>query len=304
MKKKIGFIGLGAMGSPMASNLSKAGFNVTVYDIRKERINPLVLSGANSASTPKEVASLTDVIITSLPSSPDVKKVVLGEKGIIEGAHEGHILIDMSTIDPLTTQEVAKALAQKGVRMIDAPVAGGVKAAASGTLTIFMGGQEEIVEECKEVLEVLGSNIYHVGNIGAGETVKIVNNLILAGNVCVLSEGLVLGVKAGVKPEILVEALRKGSADSFALGHHIKNFVLKGKFRKGIFSVDYMLKDLRLVLETGKRLRVPLYMTSLATQLYEGARAKGKSQNYHPVVITQLEDLTGVQVRSKEARGK
>ncbi len=299
MKKTIGFIGLGAMGKPMATNLVKKGFQLVVCDVRKEPVSEMVKMGANSASSPKEVASLSEIVITMLPSSPDVEVVVLGENGLIEGIREGSIHIDMSTIAPATTKKVSEALSSKGVRMIDAPVARAVKAAIEGTLAIFVGGKKEVFEECKEILGAMGTDIYYVGEIGCGEVVKIVNNFILSIFVTVIAEGMVLGVKAGVKPDVLFEALSKGSANSFALQNHFKNFVMKGDFREGLFPVDYTMKDMGLALETGKELHVPLLFGSLASQLYESARAAGKSKNYFPVVITMLEELTGVKVRSE-----
>jgi 3-hydroxyisobutyrate dehydrogenase len=299
MKKTIGFIGLGAMGKPMATNLVKKGFQLVVCDVRKEPVNELTKMGASSASSPKEVAGLSEIVITMLPSSPDVEGVVLGKNGLIESIREGSIYIDMSTIAPATTRKVSEALVKKGIRMIDAPVARAVKAAVEGTLAIFVGGEKEVFEECREILGAMGTDIYHVGGIGCGEVVKIVNNFILSISVGVIGEGMVLGVKAGVKPDVLFEALSKGSANSFALQNHFKNFVMKGDFREGLFPVDYTMKDMGLALETGKELNVPLLFGSLASQLYESARAAGKSKNYFPVVITMLEGLTGVKVRSE-----
>jgi 2-hydroxymethylglutarate dehydrogenase len=301
MIKKVGFIGLGAMGKPMATNLLKKGFPLTVFDIRKDPLEELVSLGAKPAGSPKEVAEVSDVIITMLPSSPDVEAVILGKEGVMEGIREGSIVIDMSTISPTTTKKVGNVLSGKGVWVIDAPVARTVKAAVEGKLAIFVGGDGEIFEECRPILEAMGSDIYHVGGLGCGEVVKIVNNLMLATFVSAISEGMVLGVKAGVEPDILLEALSKGSANSFALQNHIKNFAMKGDFREGFFSVDYILKDLGIALDMGKEFQVPLLLGSLANQLYQSVRAKGKGKNYYPVIITMLEDLTGVQVRSKEA---
>jgi 2-hydroxy-3-oxopropionate reductase len=298
MKEKIGFIGLGAMGSPMAKNLIKNGYKLIVYDIVKERIERLVEEGAEAADSCKEVAERSDVIITMVPSSPHVKEVVLGRGGIIEGIRKGSILIDMSTIDPVTTKEVAKILSDKDVKMLDAPVARGVSAAISGTLVIFVGGEKETYERCKPILSPMGEDIDYVGESGAGEVVKIINNLIIAIAMCSLSEALVLGVKAGVEPDILFKALSKGSANSFVLQNHVKNFVLKGKFEKEVFPVDYIMKDLGLALITGEKYHVPQYFGSLAYQTYESTRAAGYSEMYYPVVIKTLEKLAGVEVRA------
>jgi 2-hydroxymethylglutarate dehydrogenase len=299
MTRRIGFIGLGAMGKPMADNLLKKGFPLTVYDLRKEPAEELVRHGAASAVSPRKIAEVADVVITMLPSSPDVEEVFLGKEGVIEGIGEGAIAIDMSTIAPSTTRKVGKALSEKGARMIDAPVARTVKAAVEGKLAIFVGGEKAVFDECRPLLEAMGTDIYHAGDLGSGEVVKIVNNFILATFVCSISEGLVLGVKAGVEPDVLFEALSKSSANSFALQNHFRNFAMKGDFREGLFSVEYMLKDLGLALGMGKDFQVPLLLGSLSNQLYESARAAGKGKNYYPVIITMLEDLTGVKVRSE-----
>ena len=285
------------MGKPMASNLMKRGFSLAAYDIRKEAVEELAGYGASSATSSKEVAETSDIVITMLPSSPNVEEVYLGKDGVLEGVRKGAIAIDMSTIAPSTTKRVGKFLSEKGVRMIDAPVARTVKAAVEGKLAIFVGGEKAVFEECRAILEAMGTDIYYAGGLGSGEVVKIVNNLILAAIVCATSEGLVLGAKAGVKPDVLFETLNHGSASSFALQNHFKNFALKGDFREGLFSVEYMLKDLSLALGMGKEFQVPLLLGSLVSQFYESVRATGKGKNYYPVVMTLLEDLTGVKVR-------
>lgn len=297
MKEKIGFIGLGAMGSPMSRNLLKSGYSLFVCDLIEERVNTLVKMGAQAISTPGEVAEKSDVIITIVQSSPQVRKVILGENGVIEGVRERQVVIDMSTIDPMTTRIVAEKLSNRGVKMLDAPVAKGVAAAVAGTLAIFVGGDKSVFEICNDILSAMGTDIFYVGDTGAGEVVKLANNLMVATITCALAEVLVLGSKAGVDADVLYEALSKGSGDSFVLRNHYKNNVLKGLFKKGVFPVNYMLKDLELALTTGKEYKVPLYFGALAAQAYEQARAAGYEEEYHPVVIRALEDLTGVRVR-------
>jgi 2-hydroxy-3-oxopropionate reductase len=297
MKEKIGFIGLGAMGGPMSKNLLNKGYKLTVYDIVSARVEAAVKEGAEAASSSKDVAEKSDVIITIVPSSPHVREVILGKGGVLEGVRKGSIVIDMSTIDPVTTREISKILADKGVEMLDAPVARGVPAAVAGTLVIFVGGDKAVYEKCKDILSAMGTDIHYVGDSGAGEVVKIVNNFIVATTMCALAEALVLGVKAGVKPDVLFKAISQGSANSFVLQNHVKNCVMKGKFEKEVFPVDYMIKDLDLAMVTGAKYHVPLYFGSLATQAYERARAAGYSDRYHPVVIRTLEELTGVEVR-------
>ena len=298
MKEKIGFIGLGAMGLPMSQNLFKKGYKLTVYDIVNGRVKAAAEQGADTAASSREVAERSDIIITMLPSSPHVREVILGTDGIIGGIRKGSILIDMSTIDPVTTREIVQILSDKGVKMLDAPVARGVSAAKAGTLSIFVGGEEEVYMKYKDILSAMGTDIHYVGSSGAGEIVKIVNNLILSTTVCSLAEALVLGVKAGVKTDVLFKALSTSSANSFALQNHVKNCVLKGKFEKEVFPVDYMIKDLNLALVTGAEYHVPLHFGSLACQAYEAARAAGYRERYHPVVIRILEDLTGIEVRA------
>jgi 3-hydroxyisobutyrate dehydrogenase-like beta-hydroxyacid dehydrogenase len=299
MKRIIGFIGLGAMGKPMALNLIKKGFSLWIYDLVEEKMKPLISQGARACGSSREVAANCPVIITILPGPADVRAAVLGKEGVIEGIKPKATLIEMSTIDPLTTREVAAALSTKGVAMLDAPVARGVPAAVGGTLSIFVGGEKKVLEECLDVLKAMGTDIFHVGETGCGHVVKMINNLILGGTVALLAEALVLGVKAGVKPKLLYEALCEGSAGSFALKNQVGQSVLKGIFEEGRFSVDYMMKDLGLALETGRGLHVPLPIAALAMQVYESVRAAGKNKMYYPVVITQWEELAGVEVRTE-----
>ena len=235
MKEKIGFIGLGAMGLPMAQNLLAKGYKLTVYDIVKERVEATTRRGQRRLHLLKRVAEVSDTIITMLPSSPHVREAILGKDGVLAGIKRGSIVIDMSTIDPVTTREIAKILSDKRVKMLDAPVARGVAAAKAGTLAIYVGGEEEVYEKCKEILSAMGTDIHYVGGSGAGEIVKIVNNLMVATTVCSWAEALVLGVKAGVKPDILFKALSTGSANSFVLQNHVKTSMLKGSFEKHVF---------------------------------------------------------------------
>ena len=299
MKERIGFIGLGAMGLPMAKNILKSGYQVTAYDIVPERIGALTPSGAIGASSSKEVAEQSDIVITMVPSSSHSWEALLGSGGVIEGVRKGAIVIDMSTIDPVTTRNIAVKLSEKGVAMLDAPVARGVRGAREGTLAIYVGGDLGLFERCKPLLSVMGTDVEYCGQLGAGETVKIINNLIIAVTMCSLSEALVLGVKAGVKPDVLYRTLNKGSANSFVLENHVRNFAMKGKFETGVFPVDYIMKDLSLALITAEKYHVPQYFGSLAYQAYEMARASGFSDQYYPVVIRVLEQLAGVEVRGE-----
>jgi 2-hydroxy-3-oxopropionate reductase len=298
--EKVGFIGLGAMGRPMAHNLVKKGFHLTVFDIAAERMGSLTAMGAEGATSCREVAEKCPVVITLLPASAHVREAVLGSKGVADGIQRGSVLIDMSTIDPLTSREIATILGEKGAEMLDAPVARGVPAAVAGTLVIYVGGKKEVFERRRGILAAMGTDIYYVGDIGSGEVVKLVNNLMVAVTTCALAEAMVLGVKAGVQPDILFEALSSGSGNSFVLQNHYQNAVMKGKFEEGVFPVDYMLKDLDLALSTGTKLRIPLHFAALSAQQYIAAGASGESKKYHPAVIRPLEKLAGVEVRGKK----
>jgi 2-hydroxy-3-oxopropionate reductase len=298
--QKVAFIGLGAMGGPMAKNLAKKGFPLVVFDIVAERVGMIKAAGAETAASCREAAERCPVVITMLPASAHVREAVLGKGGVAEGIQRGSILIDMSTIDPMTTREIAQVLEGKGVDMLDAPVARGVPAAVAGTLVIYVGGKKEVFDRHRPILAAMGTDIYHVGDVGSGEVVKIVNNIMVGVTTCALAEAMVLGVKAGVKPDILFEALSSGSGGSFVLQNHYKNNVMKGKFEEGVFPVDYMLKDLDLALSTGTKLRIPLHFAALAAQEYISAGALGESRNYHPAVIRPLEKLAGVEVRSEK----
>lgn len=214
MSKKIGFIGLGIMGKPMSKNLLKAGYDLTVCDINAATVAEVVALGAKSAATPKDVAAQTDIIITMLPNSPQVKTVALGAGGIIEGARSGAIVVDMSSIAPQAAQEVARALAEKGVQMIDAPVSGGEPKAIDATLSIIVGGDPAVFEECLPILKCMGASAVRVGDVGAGNVTKLANQVIVALNIAALSEAMTLAAKAGVDPELVFNAIKGGLAGS------------------------------------------------------------------------------------------
>jgi len=297
MNTKVGLIGLGAMGGSMARRLMENGFNLVVYDISRELVNTFSQSAA--AASPADVAKRSEVIITSLPGTREVKQVALGEDGIIEGIQPGAVYINMSTSSPTATKEIAEAFSKKQAEVLGAPVSGGPSKVEAGALSIMVGGKAEVLERCRPVLETLGE-VRLVGDVGAGEAVKIVDNLLLGIFVPATAEALVLGVRAGIDPDTLVEAIENGVGDSHALRKHFKQHVLKGDFgEEGLFSVDYIRKDLGLALELGDELKVPLIFGGLASQLYQCARSKGRASNYHPVIVTLLEELVGVKVRGK-----
>jgi 3-hydroxyisobutyrate dehydrogenase-like beta-hydroxyacid dehydrogenase len=297
MKERIGFIGLGAMGLPMVKNVLKNGYQVTAYDIVKAKLEEAVAAGAERADSCKMVAAQSEIIITILPAAAHVKAAVLGVGGVIEGIKAASTVIEMSTIDPMTINEVASKLAEKGVDMLGAPVVRGVNGAINGTLSIYVGGDAAVFDRCKALLSTMGTDIEYCGDTGTGNVAKLINNMIVGITTCVLSEALVLGVKAGVNPDVLFNSLSKGSANSFVLQNHMKNYALRGDFREGMFSIDYEMKDLGLALSTAEHLHVPQYFASLASQTYEQARAIGLSKQYYPAVIKVAEGLAGVEVR-------
>jgi 3-hydroxyisobutyrate dehydrogenase len=286
------------MGGSMARRLIKNSFNLVVYDISRELVKSFSQSAA-IANSPADVANRSQIIITSLPGTKEVRNVALGENGIIERIKPGAVYINMSTSSPTVTKEIAEAFSKKQADVLGAPVNGGPSKVESGTLDIVAGGKTEVLERCRPILDTLGK-VRLVGDVGAGEAVKIINNLLLGIFVPATAEALVLGVKAGIDPDTLVEAIENGVGDSHALRKHFKQHVLKGDFsEKGLFSVDYIRKDLDLALELGDDLKVPLIFGGLASQLYQFACSKGRASNYHPVIITLLEELVGVKVRGK-----
>lgn len=292
--QKIGFIGIGIMGKPMAKNLLDAGYSLIAYDINKDALEEMVTYGAEKGSSCQEVASLCDVIITMLPNSPDVKKAILGKKGIIDGLHAGQILIDMSSISPLVTQEIAKELYAKGVEMLDAPVSGGQEKAQSGTLAIMVGGKEEIFKKLKDILEIMGKPTL-VGDIGAGQTTKLVNQVIVAINIAAVAEGLLLGKKAGVDPKRIFEAIRGGLAGSQCLTDKAPR-MFQGKYEPG-FRIKLHVKDLNNVLETSRELHTAMPLCAQVMEMMQTLMADGYSEIDHGGVALFYEKLNGISLK-------
>jgi len=295
--KKIGFIGLGIMGRPMARNLLKAGYKLVVYDVNEHAIDELVEDGAQPAKSSGDVASQCEVIITMLPNSPDVKLAVLGQHGVIDGAKPGSVLIDMSSIAPLTSKEVAEKLQQKGVVMFDAPVSGGEPKAIEGTLAIMVGGPEEIFGEVREILEVMGASVKLVGDIGSGNITKLANQIIVALNIAAIGEAMVLATKAGVDPEKVFQAIRGGLAGSTALDAKMP-LILDGNFKPG-FRIELHIKDLMNALDTARELEVPSVLTGRALEIMQELQADGKGKDDHGGLIQFYEKSAKVEVRRK-----
>jgi len=288
---RIGFIGLGIMGRPMAQNLLKAGFQLTVYNRTKSPSELLVQSGATSASSPKEAAERSDLLITMVTDSEAVKEVVLGRGGVIEGAHDGLVLVDMSTISPSVTRGVSAALSAKGVRMLDAPVSGGDSGAREGTLTIMVGGDASVFEECKPVLQVLGKKVVRMGPTGAGQLTKLANQILVACNMVGVCECLNFAKRAGLDAGKLIDSLSAGAASSWSLVN-LGPKVARRDFAPG-FKVKLLQKDLRYVLETADQLDAPLPATALVHGLYNVLEEKGLGDAGTQALLTAIEQMAG-----------
>jgi 2-hydroxy-3-oxopropionate reductase len=293
--KKIGFIGLGIMGKPMAINLLKAGYPLTVYDVRPEPVQELVKLGAKRGNNSADVAAQNEVVITMLPNSPDVKEAVLGKNGVLDGAKEGLILIDMSSIAPLVSIEVSKKVAEKGVKMLDAPVSGGEPKAIEGTLAIMVGGPQDVFDEVKATLEVMGASVTLVGEIGSGNITKLANQIIVALNIAAMSEAMLLATKAGVDPEKVYNAIRGGLAGSTVLDAKVP-LALQGNFKPG-FRIELHIKDLTNALETAHELDVPVPLSSQVLEYMHALKVDGHGGDDHGGLIQFYERLAGVQVR-------
>lgn len=293
---QVGFIGIGAMGKPMAENILGAGYSLIVNDVNEAAVQELVAKGAVSAATPRELAQAADVVITMLPNGAIVEQVLLSEQGIFAGAKPGLTIIDMSSVAPGFTRKIAKMAADRNINYLDAPVSGGVKGAAEGTLTLMIGGNEELVACYRTLLEVMGKKLYHVGEVGAGDAVKLVNNLLLAVNMAAAAEAFALGTKLGLNPQTLLDVISVSSGNSYALTAKMPNFVFKRNFAPG-FAIDLQYKDLELATQTAKEVKVPMLLTNLAQQIFEQARAAGLGREDISAVIKPLEELLGIEVK-------
>ena len=270
---KIAFIGLGTMGAPMALNLLKAGYAVTVHNRSREKEQPLVDAGAIAAATPQSAAANADIIITCVSDTPDVAAVILEESGVIHGAQSGALVIDMSTISPSVTRSTAARLLEKDIHMLDAPVSGGSEGAQNGTLSIMIGGSAEDVERAIPVLSAMGSTITHVGPIGAGQTTKAINQIIVAGTYWSIAEGMALGLKAGLDMEKVVQAVGSGAAGSWGLTNRSGNMI-NNEYPLG-FRVRLHQKDLEIALAAARELGLPLPMAAYVEQVETGLMAQG-----------------------------
>lgn len=292
---KIGFIGLGIMGKPMAKNLVKAGYDLVVYDIAAAAVKELGETGAQAAASVAEVAQAAGIIFTMLPNSPHVKEVVLGAGGILENAKEGTIIVDMSSISPIVSREIATACGEKGVTLLDAPVSGGEPKAIDGTLAIMAGGDEAAFKKVEEILLKMGSSAVLVGEVGSGNVTKLANQVIVALNIAAMSEAMVLATKNGVDPEKVYNAIRGGLAGSTVLDAKMP-MVLSGNFDPG-FRIELHIKDLQNALDCAHAVNSPIPLTAEVMEIMQALKAAGMEKNDHDAVIRHYEKLAGVEVR-------
>jgi len=292
----IGFVGVGQMGGRMARRLLEAGYDLTVHDLRKEPAQPLLAKGARWAHSSKAMADSCQLVLASLPGPPEVEQVVYGANGLMAAWKKGDIFIDTTTNLPATIQRVAADARAKGVAVLDAPVSGGIAGADAGTLSVIVGGDALTLEQVRKVLEVIGKNIFHVGEVGCGNIAKIINNMIGFGCRAISDEGMVLGVKAGIDPRKLWEVVTASTGSNRAL-QGFPQTVFQGDFEPG-FRLALACKDIGLAMTMGRQYGVPLSVGAAVEQKLLEAKAAGLGEKASHAVITRLEELTGVQVRA------
>lgn len=297
---RVGCVGLGIMGRPMALNVLKAGFPVVAWNrSQNDRLRDVLAAGAHKGGSPTEVARQVDVVLINVTDSPDVEAVALGEQGVIAGAHEGLVVVDNSTISPEVTRRVGAALAERGVQMVDAPVSGGERGAIAGALSIMAGGESATLERVRPVLQAMGQTIVHCGPLGAGQTVKLCNQIAVGLHNLAMSEALVLAAKAGISVDRMVEAVAAGAGGSWAMTN-LAPRVLKRDFAPG-FKLGLQQKDLRLALEAGRAAGAPLPGTALVHQLYEALETRGLADEGNQALVKAIELLANVEVRGNGA---
>jgi 3-hydroxyisobutyrate dehydrogenase len=298
MSRPIGFIGVGTMGKLMARNLLGRHYPLTVFDLNPEPVEELREFGAEAARSCADCASRAEVVITMLPSSPHVEEAVLAPGGILDGMRPGSVLIDMSTIDPLVTRKVSDAVTTKGFRMLDAPVSGGSIGARDATLTIMVGGPADLFRECKPILECLGANVIHCGEIGMGEVVKVVNNLIAGVSMAVVAEAFNIGIQAGADPRVMFDVISKSSGSCWSVNKALPipgildEAPANNEFAPG-FMVDLMRKDLGLAMAAAKGLKAPAMLAAVAHELYGAASNLGHGRRDMGAVIKAIQAMTG-----------
>jgi 2-hydroxy-3-oxopropionate reductase len=289
MPEKVGFVGLGIMGRPMARNLMEAGYELVLYNRTRSKAEELAGGGAEVATSPEQVARKSRVIFTMLPGPPEVEEIVAGEGGLLEGAGEGSLIVDTSTSSPVLARELARIARERRVGMLDAPVSGGDVGAEEGMLSIMVGGNEEDFEQARPLFEVMGQTVTHVGPSGAGQVVKACNQILVALTIEAVSEALVLGSKAGVSPEKILEVLSGGLAANKVMEVKREKFIERD-FEPG-GKVEFHRKDLRIALEASREYGVPLPVTAVVCQMFEALMARERSGWDHSALLTFIEEL-------------
>ena len=297
MSERLGFIGLGIMGRGMAHNLLRAGVELCVWNRTASRMDGLVEAGAKAASSPADVAAQCDIIFICVSDTPDVEAVILGENGVIHGVQAGSLVVDHSTISPQATRQIAAQLTEKGVQMLDAPISGGSEGAQRGTLSIMIGGDAEQVTRAMPYFKAMGKTITHVGGQGAGQTVKLVNQILVVGNALAMCEALLFAEAGGLDLQKTLAAVSKGAAGSWMLSNRGPQIVERD-WRPG-FTIDLQQKDLRLVLEASSQLAAPLFSTPIVFNFYRTLQAAGLGSDGNHALIKALERLSGIEVGQK-----
>lgn len=292
---KIGFIGLGIMGKPMAKNLVKAGYELIVSNLSEGPVNELVSLGAEKAGSICELGQKCDVVLTMLPNSPEVKEVALGENGLINGMKAGSVLVDMSSINPMASKEISLELAKKGIEMLDAPVSGGEPKAIDGSLAFMVGGNQQIFTKVEELLSKMGTSIVYCGEIGAGNVTKLSNQIIVAVNIAAVSESLMLAKKTGVSPETVFQAIKGGLAGSTVMNAKAP-MMIQGDFAPG-FRIDLHIKDLTNALATGHTVGAPLVLTAQVMEMLQTLHADGHGSEDHSAIVRYYEKLAGETIK-------
>ncbi|WP_320953633.1 2-hydroxy-3-oxopropionate reductase [Enterocloster bolteae] len=295
---KIGFIGLGIMGRPMAKNLVKAGYDLTVYDLNEEAVADLVSCGARAADSSREASLEAEVVITMVPNSPQVREVVLGKDGMAEGASEGTVLIDMSSIDPTESRSIGMELKKYGIEMMDAPVSGGEPKAIEGTLSVMVGGRRELFDRYYDMLMVMAGSVVYVGKLGAGNVAKLANQIFVAVNIAAVSEALTFAKKAGTDPELVYQAIRGGLAGSTVLDAKAP-MMFRGDFKPG-FRIELHIKDLGNAINAAHAVSSPVLMTGQLMEIMQALKADGLEKKDHSCIVKYYEKISNVTIKSSE----
>ncbi|MDO9210467.1 MAG: NAD(P)-dependent oxidoreductase [Deltaproteobacteria bacterium] len=295
MKNHIGFIGLGNMGMGMAKNILQTGFPLVAYDIQEEPLKKIKALGAQLGENPKEVAQKASVSIIAVLNYAQVEQVVLGERGLCEGVSSGDLVIIASTIAPAEVKALARTLEKQGVKVLDAPISGGKEGAEAGTLTIMVGGEKAEFERCRNIFEAMGKNIYYLGALGSGLSLKLVNNLLVAVNGLAVAEGMVLGMKAGLDPQMMLDIIPKSAGDSWMFRNRAYRMVDRDFTCRG--ELDILLKDLTFIMDMGRSLKIPLVLSAVAKEIFQMANCLGYGKEDDAAIVKVIEKIAGMEVK-------